>query len=161
VSLVRVSRRRRNALAALLALAAGAASPAQGGMTWIVDQANGAGAHFTDIPPAVAAAADGDTILIRSGSYSGFATGKALTVLGEGAVAIRGTVAPPATAQVEIVGEHVAIPFLQNALERTTFSFQVPPGTAWLGWPVAVQAGHFYQSNGQAELSNAAVVALF
>lgn len=33
--------------------------------TWIVDAAGGAGVHFTDLPPAVAAAADGDTILVR------------------------------------------------------------------------------------------------
>lgn len=32
---------------------------------WIVDSAGGAGANFTDLPAAVAAAAHGDTILVR------------------------------------------------------------------------------------------------
>lgn len=58
------------------------------GATWIVDQNNGAGTHFTDIPAAVAAVADGDTLLIRAGSYSPFETNKALTLLGQGTVVV-------------------------------------------------------------------------
>jgi hypothetical protein len=51
---------------------------------WIVDAANGPQAHFTDLPPAVAAATDGDVLLVRPGQYSPLAlSGKALTVLGE------------------------------------------------------------------------------
>ncbi len=38
---------------------------------WIVDSVNPVGADFTDLPPAVAAAAHGDTILIRAGALSG------------------------------------------------------------------------------------------
>ncbi len=53
--------------------------------TWIVDAAAGPGSHFTDLPAAIAAAADGDTILVRSGSYSSFAmTGRTLTIRGAG-----------------------------------------------------------------------------
>lgn len=33
--------------------------------TWIVDANNGPGAHFTDLPPAVAAAAPGDVVVVR------------------------------------------------------------------------------------------------
>ena len=33
--------------------------------TWVVDSQNAAGAHFTDIPPAVAVAVDGDRIVVR------------------------------------------------------------------------------------------------
>ncbi len=54
-------------------------------MTWIVDAAAGPGSHFTDLPAAIAAAADGDTILVRAGSYSTFAmTGRTLTIRGAG-----------------------------------------------------------------------------
>lgn len=52
---------------------------------WIVDAANGPGTHFLDLPAAVAAAASGDTILVRAGSYSNLYTnGKQLTVRGAG-----------------------------------------------------------------------------
>ncbi len=53
------------------------------GRVWIVDAANGAGTNFTNLPPAIAAAADGDQIWVRPGSYSAVSTGKALTILGD------------------------------------------------------------------------------
>jgi len=57
---------------------------------WIVDAQLGPGAHFADLPAAVAAAANGDTILVRAGTYSGFTVaGKALTILGEGSATTR------------------------------------------------------------------------
>lgn len=40
-----------------------AALPAQ--RTWIVDALNGAGTHFLDVPPALAVAVHGDTVLVR------------------------------------------------------------------------------------------------
>ena len=46
------------------------ASPALAGQVWVVDDNGGPGVDFTDVDPAVAAAADGDTLLIRAGSYS-------------------------------------------------------------------------------------------
>ena len=53
---------------------------------WIVDSANGPGASFTDLPAAVAAAASGDTLVVRAGAYTPFiVSGKALTILGAGA----------------------------------------------------------------------------
>lgn len=38
--------------------------------TWTVDVSNGPGTNFTDLPPAVAAAQNGDIILMRAGAYS-------------------------------------------------------------------------------------------
>ena len=70
-------------LAEMLSLAILALSLPQG--THIVDAAGGPGSNFLDIPPAVSAAASGDTILVRAGTYSGFTTSKALRVLGAGA----------------------------------------------------------------------------
>src|SRR5262249_6590447 len=53
--------------------------------TWIADQSNGPGTNFTDLPQAVAAAASGDTIIVRAGTYTPFnVSGKALTILGAG-----------------------------------------------------------------------------
>lgn len=70
----------------LLAIACGAlftlAGPVRAGV--IVVDAAGGGA-FTLIQPAVNAAADGDTILVKPGSYFGFTIdGKELTVIGDG-----------------------------------------------------------------------------
>ncbi|HLU38404.1 MAG TPA: hypothetical protein VK081_03410, partial [Planctomycetota bacterium] len=54
--------------------------------TWVVDVNNGPGTDFFDIPPAVAAAAPGDLIVVRAGQYNGFSTNKGLRMVGEGAV---------------------------------------------------------------------------
>ena len=52
---------------------------------WIVDAANGPGTDFVDLPPALAMAQSGDTILVRAGSYSTAAlAGKALSIRGDG-----------------------------------------------------------------------------
>lgn len=70
---------------ALAALALAALSPAQN--TIVVDAA--AGGDFTDIPPAVAAAGDGDVILVRAGTYSLFTVdGKALAIVGAAGVQV-------------------------------------------------------------------------
>jgi hypothetical protein len=53
---------------------------------WVVDASNGPGTNFTDLPAAVAVSANGDTIIVRPGTYSGFSVaGKALTIRGAGA----------------------------------------------------------------------------
>ena len=51
--------------------------------TWVVDDNGGPGVNFTDIPPAIAAAADGDILLVQPGLYSHFTlSGKGLRILG-------------------------------------------------------------------------------
>ncbi len=61
----------------------------------VVDDDGGAGVGFTDLPAAVAAAADGDLILVKTGTYSGFTIAdKALVItadLGQ-AVSVTGAV---------------------------------------------------------------------
>ncbi len=62
------------------------------GKLWIVDQAGGPGTDFTDIQPAVDAASDGDTILLRTGSpaYPAFTIdGKSLVVTEDAGESIR------------------------------------------------------------------------
>lgn len=49
---------------------------------WVVDITNAPGTDFVDLPPAEAAAANGDVILIRHGLYTGIATSKALSLIG-------------------------------------------------------------------------------
>lgn len=60
------------------------AATGQAQRTWSVAAAGGSGVDFTDIPPAVAAAADDDILLVRAGDYSELnLNGKGLKVLGE------------------------------------------------------------------------------
>jgi hypothetical protein len=53
--------------------------------TWIVDALNRPGTHFTDLPPAVAAASPGDVLFVRydGGPYNSFSTSKGLTICSE------------------------------------------------------------------------------
>ncbi|MFQ5505706.1 MAG: hypothetical protein ACE5F1_13050 [Planctomycetota bacterium] len=59
----------RRKLASTLMAAGLVAGLASGQKTWIVDKSNGPGTHYTDLPPAVAPAAHGDTIIVRKGTY--------------------------------------------------------------------------------------------
>jgi hypothetical protein len=57
------------------------AAPLSAQRTWVVDLAGGPGTHFTDIPPAVAAASAGDRIEVRgAGPYSGFTLRRGIDV---------------------------------------------------------------------------------
>jgi hypothetical protein len=79
---------------------------------WIVDASNGPGTNFTDLPPAVAAAANGDTIIVRAGSYAAFTvTGKALTIRGAGA----------STTLVQMLGSPNGDTRISNTPAGTTF----------------------------------------
>lgn len=71
------------------------------GRVWTVDAANGPGTDFLDLPPAVAAAVDGDVVRIRSGTYSAISTGKALALVGTAGVVVQGAFAVP---PVDVVG---------------------------------------------------------
>ena len=65
------------------ALTVGAISPAQ------VFLVGGVGAHFADLPAAVAAAPDGATLWVRAGRYTAFTlSGKGLNFVGEGVVTL-------------------------------------------------------------------------
>ena len=72
---------------------------------WIVDAANGPGTNFTDLPAAVAAAANGDVIVVRSGNYTSFGVaGKSLTIRGAGAATTLVSIVPaPPSAQQTVI----------------------------------------------------------
>ena len=48
---------------------------------YVVDAFNGAGAHFTDLPPALAAVNHGDTIMVRPGNYNPGTVDKGITMV--------------------------------------------------------------------------------
>ncbi len=59
----------------------------------VVDEAGGRGSDFTDLPAAVAAARSGDHVLVRDGSYTGFALdGRSVEVEAESSATLSGTV---------------------------------------------------------------------
>src|SRR5262245_23875185 len=64
--------RRFRCLAPLLVAFASPLASAQNANVLVVDAAGGPGSAFTDIQPAINAAANGDIVLVRSGSYAGF-----------------------------------------------------------------------------------------
>jgi len=73
-----------NVLRASLAVLLLAAPAAAQGAVWVVDAAAGPGSDFTDIQPAIAAAADGDVILVRGGLYSSFTLdARSLAIVGQ------------------------------------------------------------------------------
>lgn len=74
------------------------------GNTWIVDINNGAGTHFTSLVTAIASVNDGDTLVVRAGTYRGnIATSKALTILGEGQVDVWATLTAELTNPAVVV----------------------------------------------------------
>lgn len=72
--------------------------------TWIVNADGGAGVHFSNLPAAVVAAVDGDTIVCQQPTYGsslgGFTTGKALTILGD----VAGVPLTTGVVPIQIVG---------------------------------------------------------
>ncbi len=55
----------------------------------VVDAAGLAGSDFTDLPAAIASAAQGDILLVRDGIYSGFTLGKGLVITAESGAKIQ------------------------------------------------------------------------
>src|SRR5262245_6669651 len=77
-------RRVRSRLSLPIAALLTAAPLARAGVL-VVSRTPGPGIDFTQIQPAVNAAVDGDTILVRNGSYMPFKIdGKSLTVVADG-----------------------------------------------------------------------------
>ena len=70
-------------------------APFVAAQTFVVDAANGPGAHFTDLPTAVAAVPDGATLVLRAGAYGPIVLqGKGLTVVGGAGVMLNGILSP-------------------------------------------------------------------
>jgi hypothetical protein len=71
--------------------------------TYVVDASGGG--QFLDIPPAIAAAQDGDVLLVISGVYSGFTLDKGLAIIGYGTVVVQG----PASVSQLSIGSRAAL----------------------------------------------------
>jgi hypothetical protein len=93
--------------------------PAQ--TTWIVNAGGGAGVHFLDLPSAVAAASNGDTIIVQTGPFGEgadpFVTSKGLTIVGEGGQVPIGT---STTAPIEVNGLLAGLTFRLVGFSRPT-----------------------------------------
>ena len=104
---------------------------------WIVDASNGPGTHFTDLPPAIAAAANGDTILVRSGTYTPFTlTGKGLWIRGAGAATT--TVTAPAGSATDVA---IAATPAGSLVQLSGLTLQSPTVAGAIGWALEVQNG--------------------
>lgn len=99
---------------AVACFALAALTPAQ---TYVVDAANGPGAHFTNLWAAVAAVPDGAVLAVRPGLYAGpTIQGKGLTILGETGARL-----------VPVVGVVVRIENLAAAQHVVVRGFQLEP----------------------------------
>ncbi len=137
------SRRSRIIPALLLCAEWLAARDARGqGSVWVVDEAGGAA--FTEIQPAIDAAADGDVVLVRAGHYASFAIdGRSLAVIGQDGADVEvllGTVA------VRNVGAAQSV--LLRGFDRiaTGFFFDAPTFSDCAG-PVLVEDCRFEVNN--------------
>jgi hypothetical protein len=86
----RLHRKRRTMKACLGAGTLALLSMTASAGTWIVDDDGGPGVDFTDIAPAVAAAAPGDTLLILDGIYSTFELDKPLALVAQPGAKVQG-----------------------------------------------------------------------
>jgi len=82
----------RLARTALLLLSWSSAAQLALATTWTVDLAGGPGAQFTQIADAIAAASDGDVIVVRPGLYNQFSLDKGLEIRAEPGAAARAVV---------------------------------------------------------------------
>ncbi len=94
---------------ALLALVASWGSLV--GQVYIVDVANGPGAHFTSLATAVASAPDGATLVVRPGDYVDAVTisQKGLTILAEPGARLRTPMTAASTLLIDRIAAHQAV----------------------------------------------------
>jgi len=92
------------------------------GRVYVVDEDMGPGADYPDIPAAVAKAVDGDRIVVRKGSYSGFVLGRAVTILGQDGA----TIARKGSGALGWLDIHSIAPGRKAVLQNLTFP--VDPG---------------------------------
>lgn len=113
-------------LAPLLAALAAPFASAQNVNVFVVDAAGGAGSAFTEIQPAIDAAASGDLVLVRSGSYSGFSVvAKSLSIVADAGA----TVDVNSSSRISLLGadQRVEVVNLQLKNEQILTGGPVPP----------------------------------
>lgn len=127
----------RKLVAVPTALTSLAALAAAQGQVWIVGSSLDPDTDFTQIQPAVNAAADGDVVLVREtggNPYQGFSVaGKSLTIQGEGAPAVQaGFFQPGAFAPLSISGIGPSQSVTIRNLEFTYLDFYSPADAAFV-----------------------------
>ncbi|MEZ5963328.1 MAG: hypothetical protein R3F56_05710 [Planctomycetota bacterium] len=124
----------------LTLLATAAALSAQ--RTWIVDAAGGPGVDFTDLPPAVAAAVDGDAIEVRRRGATAYQTAhvsKALRIVGVGsAVPLQGA---PLTMHDVGVGKTCVVAGFDGPAGQVLITARNCAGTVVLRWLGGLASG--------------------
>ena len=96
---------------------------------WIVDDDAGPGVDFPDLAPAVAAAASGDFLLVKDGSYGSVVLDKSLTVVAEqGAAAVAGELQIHQLA----AGEQLVVRGLRFRADGLPLSVSGSQGRVWL-----------------------------
>lgn len=130
------------------------------GKVWVVDDVAGPGVDFTTLPPAIAAAANGDTILVQPGQYHDLVDidGKSLALIGPA----QPEVAYTAGIRVRnlAAGQHVLLRNLTSWFEPFVASelkvlLEDNAGTVWIE-DFRLQA----QPGGRAQFENCAEVVL-
>lgn len=106
------------------------------GSVWVVDDTPGPGVDFASIQAAVTAAADGDVILVRDGTYAGFSLGStSLALIADTAatVTVTGTVSiyPSLTASIALRGFDVA-PVVSNPGAPQALNLSGWGGPVWI-----------------------------
>ncbi len=132
--------------------------------TWVVDDSGGPGVDFTDIPPAIAAAADGDLLLVKAGSYSHFAlSGKGLRILGEGSNSTFVSSSPTATGtSISAIpaGSTVTIDRMKFSLTAVPILSILGAGTSATLADIAIVPGTMFSSSGPSFAIEGALVHL-
>ena len=102
----------------LVALFLAAPSLCQGRI-YVVDAANGPGTHFRNIRAALVKAIDGDRILVRKGTYTGFVVTRGVAIIGSPGVVITG-ICPHCSVEVRGVaaGRDVSISSMRCVADR-------------------------------------------
>lgn len=103
-----------------LALYLCVAAPLFAQRTWTVDRTNRPGTDFTDLPPAVVAAAPGDTIIVRVGAYTSSTIRNGIRLLAQGLVQITSLTLDSLPSQQELVVKGLSLSqfAVQNCLGR-------------------------------------------
>jgi len=132
--------------------------------TWIVNPGGGPGVHFTDLPSAVAAASDGDTILVQWGPFlagvGGFTTNKGLTIVSEGQVSLA-TLTTPVTVSGLPTGRQFRLVGFDAPLDQEMrIVLQNCAGEVHLENLHAVEPGWFAPGGPSIDVANCALVTL-
>lgn len=118
----------------------------------VVDAQNGPGTDFVELKPALAAAANGDVVLLRSGTYDGFhvISGKAVSVVADAGANVVITNTDPAsfvTSALQLVGSIPGTVLIQGCSIQSTFLTPSTPAEGALRVATTGPLGNVFVEN--------------